>query len=90
MLLHNHDCNDTFTMTKREGGNFKPKIDNLVCTDIIFALLNHTFNKTELIVDGVDRESRSLSTDIDRRNSKERIEVLVRAYMAKELTIELM
>lgn len=60
-----------------------------MCSDIIFALINHVFNKTEPIVEGFTKESKALSADVDHRTSLERLEVLGRAYIAKEMTIEL-
>jgi hypothetical protein len=60
-----------------------------MCSDIIFALLNHVFNKTEPIVQGFKKESKALSADVDQRTSSERMEVLSRAYNAKEMTIDL-
>lgn len=62
----------------------------LVCTDIIFALLNFAFNRTEPIVYGFTIEAKSLNTDIDKRKQNERIEVIGRACIAKEMTIELL
>jgi hypothetical protein len=62
----------------------------LVCTDIIFALLNDAFNKTEPIVHGFTIEAKKLNTDIDRRKENERVEVIGRACIAKEMTIELL
>lgn len=64
-------------------------VESLLCVDFIFALLNHSFNKTEPIVLGFKNESKSLNTDINMRSSSERMEVLGRAYIAKEMTIEL-
>jgi len=61
-----------------------------MCTDIIFALLNYAFNRTEPIVEGFTKESISLNIDIDRRHATERVEVMGRAYLAKEMTIGLM
>lgn len=69
---------------------FVQNCEALVCTDIIFALLNDAFNKTEPIVYGFTMEAKKLNTDIDKRKENERIEVIGRACIAKEMTIELL
>jgi hypothetical protein len=61
----------------------------LLCTDIIFALLNDAFNRTEPIVQGFTGESKALNSDVARRKASERIEVIGRAYIAREMCIEL-
>jgi len=61
----------------------------LLCTDIIFALLNDAFNRTEPIVQGFTGESKALNADVSRRKASERIEVVGRAYIAREMCIEL-
>lgn len=66
------------------------KCEPLVCTDIIFALLNDAFNRTEPIVYGFTIEARKFITDIDKRKENERVEVIGRACIAKEMTIELL
>ena len=66
------------------------QVESIVCSDIVFALLNHAFNKTEPIVEGFKNESKALCTDITRRKASERIEAIGRAYIAKEWTIELL
>jgi hypothetical protein len=65
-------------------------VDNLLCTDIIFALLNDSLNTTEPIVYGFTVEASKLNSDIDKRKEKERTEVINRACIAKEMTIELL
>ena len=60
-----------------------------MCTDVIFALLNHTFNRIAPLVEGFKAESRSLNADMDNRHASERTEVLGRAFLAKEMTMEL-
>jgi hypothetical protein len=52
-------------------------------------MLNYTFNRIEPIVHGFTAESRSLNTDIVRRRANERIEVIGRAYIARETAVEL-
>ena len=66
------------------------KCEPLVCSDIIFALLNDAFNRTEPIVYGFTIEARKFNTDIDKRKENERVEVIGRACIAKEMTIELL
>lgn len=66
------------------------KCEPLVCSDIIFALLNDAFNRTEPIVYGFTIEARKFNTDIDKRKEDERVEVIGRACIAKEMTIELL
>jgi len=61
----------------------------LVCTDVIFALLNDTFNKTEPIVHGFKREAILLNNTIDRRKAHERIEVISSICLAKETALDL-
>lgn len=56
----------------------------------MFALLNHTFNRIAPLVDGFKSESRSLNTDMDKRHASERTEVIGRAFLAKEMTMELL
>lgn len=56
---------------------------------MLFALLNYTFNRIEPIVHGFTSESKSLNMDIVRRRSNERIEVIGRAYIARETAVEL-
>jgi hypothetical protein len=69
---------------------YMENIDSIVCTDIIFALLNDAFNVTEPIVHGFTIEAAKLNLDVDKRKEKERIEVIGRACQAKESTIELL
>lgn len=53
-------------------------------------MLNDAFNKIEPIVYGFYNESKSLNSDIVRRGANERIEVIGRAYIAREMTIEVL
>ena len=53
-------------------------------------MLNDAFNKIEPIVYGFSNESKSLNSDIVRRGASERIEVIGRAYIAREMTIEVL
>ena len=64
-------------------------LEPLVCSDVLFALLNYVLNQTEPIVYGFTRESRKFNTDIGMRRENERMEVITRACIAKEMTIEL-
>lgn len=64
--------------------------DGLVASDIIFALINDSLNRIEPIVYGFHNESKALNADIEKRKATERSEVMGRAFMAKENTIELM
>jgi len=43
---------------------FLDSCESLVCSDIIFALLNDAFNMTEPIVYGFTSEAKKLNTDI--------------------------
>ena len=61
----------------------------LTCSDIIFALLSYAVDMTEPIVGQHYSEATALNTDIDKRKSTERMEVLTRAFLAKEMAIEL-
>jgi hypothetical protein len=65
------------------------KVMNLTCSDIIFAILSYAVDMTEPIVGLHYSEAQALNTDIDKRKSTERMEVLTRAYLAKEMAIEL-
>lgn len=51
--------------------------------------MNYTFNRIEPIVKGFTSESKSLNNDIVRRRANERIEVIGRAYFARENAVEL-
>ena len=77
------------TMPKTTMIGLSDSEEPLLCTDIIFALLNDAFNRTEPIVQGFTGESKALNSDVARRKASERIEVIGRAYIAREMCIEL-
>ena len=62
----------------------------MICTDLIFAILNDSLNRIEPIVFGFESESEALNKDIEQRKSTERMEVMGRAFNAKENTLELL
>jgi hypothetical protein len=47
-------------------------------------------NRIEPIVYGFNGESKALNTDIEKRKATERMEVIGRAFMAKENTLEML
>lgn len=77
------------TMQKMTMIGLSDSEEPLLCSDIIFALLNDAFNRTEPIVQGFTGESKALNSDVARRKASERIEVIGRAYIAREMCIEL-
>ena len=79
----------SMTMQKTTMIGLSDSEEPLLCTDIIFALLNDAFNRTEPIVQGFTGESKALNSDVARRKASERIEVIGRAYIAREMCIEL-
>jgi hypothetical protein len=56
---------------------------------VLFSLLNFTMKRVETTVDQLYKEAIALNTDILKRTLNERFEVLQRAYIAKEMTIDL-
>lgn len=59
------------------------------CSDIIFVLIYEILQRTEPIVYGFKNESASLVSDIVKRRKNERTEVIGRAFIAREMTIDL-
>lgn len=53
-------------------------------------MINDGLNRIEPIVYGFNGESLALNTDIEKRKATERMEVIGRAFMAKENTLELL
>ena len=64
--------------------------DSIICSDVIFVLLNESLNRIDPIFNAFAREAKALNNDMQLRHSHERVEVHLRAFEAKEQLIDLM
>lgn len=61
---------------------------SIMCTDIIFTVLNIALNKIEPSVTALCSEVQSIANDIGKRKEAERMEVVERTFNAKQGTID--
>lgn len=60
--------------------------ESIICTDVIFAVINESFMRIQHIVYGFDNEARILYNEVSKRGLEDRIETSSRAFQAKEDT----
>ena len=65
---------------------FRDKKQQLICSDVIFQMMNEALNRLEPVVYGFAREADCLINLVEMFSSGERSGVLKRAYIAKEIS----